>query len=266
MLVLIALDGNRTDGATNAAVCTESNGLATVAHTDRNLCAKTTFFSNPKSATRVRQKHVVCRAGNTVRRDGSGLARLAEHILADAAQTKKLPALPNRAQAHRRMHQRTPRLGGFMALAIIAVAALAHWDARRESATALASFAEEQAALARGIAATISSGLESDRHVAISPGGLELLSGVRSFERPLSSRLLLARPGQPGLRDTDGHLVRDERVESGLRDGTGVGPEIVKHHGRQLTITPRESNGGHEPEAVRGTRASVELPAAKKAA
>jgi signal transduction histidine kinase len=47
--------------------------------------------------------------------------------------------------------------------------------------------------------------------------------------------------------------------------GTGLGlaiaTEIVKHHGGELSIAPRQSNG--DPTTPHGTRASVELPAVK---
>jgi signal transduction histidine kinase len=50
-------------------------------------------------------------------------------------------------------------------------------------------------------------------------------------------------------------------------EGTGLGlaiaSEIVKHHGGDLSIAPRNSARGDEMRRVRGTRACVELPAVK---
>lgn len=118
------------------------------------------------------------------------------------------------------MQTRTPRLGALMAFAITVVAALAFWDAGRESKSALADFAREQATLAQGVAAAVSSRVRSLRDIGLSRATVELLSDVRTVERPSSLRLLLARPEQDGLSTSDGHIVHDLEVERGLRDGT----------------------------------------------
>lgn len=123
-----------------------------------------------------------------------------------------------RARAVRRRPLSTPPLGALMGCAIAVVVALAYWDARRESMSALADFAQEQATLARGIASAVSGRVQPLADITSRATG-ELLSDVRTVERRSSLRLLLARPDQEGLSTTDGHVVRDVGVERGLRDG-----------------------------------------------
>jgi signal transduction histidine kinase len=53
-----------------------------------------------------------------------------------------------------------------MLLAIVPVAALAYWDEERQSAVALSDFAQEQATLARSLAADLSTRLEAAQHDA----------------------------------------------------------------------------------------------------
>jgi signal transduction histidine kinase len=105
-----------------------------------------------------------------------------------------------------------------MALAITAVAVLAYWDSRRESRSALADFAKEQATLAQGLAAAVA-GRARAFHGDPSTATSDLLVDVRSMERPSSLRLLLAAPGQDGLSTSRGSVVHDAAVERGLRDG-----------------------------------------------
>jgi two-component system NtrC family sensor kinase len=121
----------------------------------------------------------------------------------------------------RRADLRTWPLGALMALAIVVVVVLAYWDAQRESQSALADLAEEQATLARGIASAVAGRVRGFPDATSRSAG-ELLADVRAVERPRSLRLLLARPGQDGLSTTDGKQVRDASVEGGFRNGTGA--------------------------------------------
>lgn len=122
---------------------------------------------------------------------------------------------PRRAAAH------TPTwgLGGLMGLAIALVAALGYWDVRREWRNTFADFAQEQATLAQGLASAISRRARTFEHLR-TPDTVDLLSDVRSVERPSSLRLFLARPKQDGLSASDGSTVHDEAVMRALRDGT----------------------------------------------
>jgi signal transduction histidine kinase len=105
-----------------------------------------------------------------------------------------------------------------MALAIALVAALGYWDVQREWRSALADFAQEQATLAQGIAAAISSRTRASGTSSL--GTIDLLSDVRSVERPSSLRLLLSRPGTDGLSTSDDRSVHDEIVQHAIREGT----------------------------------------------
>lgn len=137
--------------------------------------------------------------------------------MANVASIEHLPALKRPPE---RLGMQPPAWGlaTLMAFAIALVAALGIWDAQREWRSALADFAQEQATLARGIASAIS----SRAHALDNPATVtvDLLSDVRSVERPSSLRLLLARPGQEGLSTTDDRMVRDAAVERAIRDGT----------------------------------------------
>jgi signal transduction histidine kinase len=105
-----------------------------------------------------------------------------------------------------------------MAVAIAVIAALAYWDAVRESEGALSDFASEQATLARGIAAAISGRVRNLD--AAHPGEAEaILRDVRSVESPSKLRLLIVKPNAPGMRTTDGRVVRDAEVERALERG-----------------------------------------------
>ena len=109
-------------------------------------------------------------------------------------------------------------LGTWMAVTITAVVALAYWDAQRESAAALSDFAREQATLASGLTAAVSSRVSAlgDRATEAQDTA-ELFADVRGIEEPSGRRLLLSRPGTPGLSTTDEMIVRDAEVEDGDR-------------------------------------------------
>lgn len=130
-----------------------------------------------------------------------------------------LPASWSQHRNASRFRVGAPRVGVLMALAIAVVAALAYWDARRESSSALDDFAREQATLAHALAAALESRVHPVR--AAEPGLVtdDLLSDLRAVERPSSVRLFLVRPDGRELRTTDGKLVRDGNVERALANG-----------------------------------------------
>lgn len=140
--------------------------------------------------------------------------------MVSGASAQPLPTSVGRATGVRALQTRAPGLGALMALAIGLVAVLAYWDARRESTSALADFAREQATLAQGIASAVSSRIRVFQQTGSSQSTADLLSDVRSLERTSSLRLLLARPDQDGLSTVDGRTVRDHELERALAGGT----------------------------------------------
>jgi signal transduction histidine kinase len=113
----------------------------------------------------------------------------------------------------------TRSLGVLMGVAIGVIAVLAYWDARREATSALSDFAQEQAALAQGIAAAVSSRVRAQPDAATGATA-DLFSDVRSVERPSSLRLLVARPGDDAFSTTDGKTIHDGELVRALAERT----------------------------------------------
>jgi signal transduction histidine kinase len=128
-----------------------------------------------------------------------------------------------------------------MLLAVAAVALLAFWDHRRESAAALDDFAEEQATLAASVAAELST-----RLAAVRRDGLliaEQLDEGRRVERPGIVRLLLLGPDDPHLRATDGGVLDSEPVQRALAaERTSVW--IERPEAAALGLPPRRAAAG----------------------
>jgi signal transduction histidine kinase len=103
-----------------------------------------------------------------------------------------------------------------MLLAVVAVAAIAYWDASREASAALADFARAQVALATGLADPVASRLASLEDGAPTSS---LLTGLRRVEKPGHLLLLFARAGEAGLFRTDGSVVRAPPIEEALARG-----------------------------------------------
>src|SRR3954453_690742 len=97
---------------------------------------------------------------------------------------------------------RTMRSRAVLAAAMIAtvvlVAALAYWDAERESAAALDDFAQEQATLATALGAGLR--IRTVRQRAAGPEAV--LAEIRSIERAQSLAILVRPPGTTALRAT----------------------------------------------------------------
>lgn len=103
-----------------------------------------------------------------------------------------------------------------MLLSVAMVAGLGYWDAGRESAAALREFAQEQALLARSLAARLS---------ATGPAGLRDLARP---DAPYPLVVLLLPPGQDRFLAPDGST----REAAPLLDGV--------HRGRSVVEVPRE--------------------------
>jgi signal transduction histidine kinase len=100
--------------------------------------------------------------------------------------------------------------------AVLLVAAIAYWDARREASAALADFAAAQVALAAGLADPVAT-----RLATASPDAppTMILTGLRRVERPARLAILFARSGQQGLLRTDGSKVSSPVIEEACARG-----------------------------------------------
>jgi len=103
-----------------------------------------------------------------------------------------------------------------MVLAVCAVAAIAYWDARRESSSALEDFASAQVALANGLADPVATRLAGADD---STPAAAIVGGLHRIEKPGHVELLFARSGRDGLVRTDGSSVRLPAIESAIARG-----------------------------------------------
>jgi two-component system NtrC family sensor kinase len=93
----------------------------------------------------------------------------------------------------------------WMAVALGAMALLAYWDARRESAAALEDFGSEQATLAESVATALRGGLLLTILSSRDPDPTKTaLAGVASVERPGERLVLLTPHGSTRWRRSDG--------------------------------------------------------------
>ena len=114
-----------------------------------------------------------------------------------------------------------------MGLAILVVAALAYWDAQRESSAALTDSAEEQATLAKSVSAALSGRAAALGSAALTAKASALFTSVQAIEEPRSVRLLLARPGQGGLATTDDRVVVDAEVTDAISSRRDLGAALA---------------------------------------
>jgi signal transduction histidine kinase len=89
-----------------------------------------------------------------------------------------------------------------MGVAVLAVAAIAYWDAARESAAALEDFAEEPVSLAAALADDVD----------------PLVTG-RAIERPEARRVFVRRPGDPAFHDTTGAAIVSDGLAAAATSG-----------------------------------------------
>ena len=109
-------------------------------------------------------------------------------------------------------------LAGAMVVVVAAVAGLAYYDARRESAAALQDFAQEQATLAGALGAAL---MIRGPSVA-SLTETELLAGLRSIERPKALVIVARRSHDATLRTTAGRALVAPRLTAALDRGDRV--------------------------------------------
>ncbi len=110
------------------------------------------------------------------------------------------------------------RLLAAMIGALILSGLLAYWDAQRESSQAFGDFAQEQATLARAVAAMISPATDGSRAV----DDRQLLRALASIERPNDLALFLHRSGDSSLRAPRGHVFPGRRLIDALTHGESV--------------------------------------------
>jgi two-component system NtrC family sensor kinase len=113
---------------------------------------------------------------------------------------------------------KTPPVLVWMLFAIATVAAIAYWDAARESDAALRDFAREQTTLASGASVALRAGLPTPEITPFDP--VALLAALKPIEQPGSILLLVQRPTVLGLLTTDGRVVRSTAIERALERGT----------------------------------------------
>jgi signal transduction histidine kinase len=127
-----------------------------------------------------------------------------------------------------------------MVLAVCAVAAVAYWDAQRESAAALSDFAAAQVALANGLADPIAARLASAAGV---PAVSLVTGGMHRVEKPGHVVLLFARDGHEGLMRTDGSWVRLAAIEQAVAAGVSW-VRLSHEESAALGLPPRTSMVG----------------------
>jgi signal transduction histidine kinase len=105
-----------------------------------------------------------------------------------------------------------------MVASVAAVAALAYWDAARESAAALEDFAEEQRTLAAALGAALR--VRSDEGAPIAEP--VVLKELRAVARDRTLAIYLHRPGEPTLRSTEGARLSSARLIDAIDRGDTV--------------------------------------------
>lgn len=112
-------------------------------------------------------------------------------------------------------------LVAWMLLAIAVVASLAFWDEQREANAALEDFAEEQSTLAQALSRALAERLAAvERDALAGPGPRDVgdvLSSIRSFERPGVLRVLVRPPGGARwISAADGSAVTSSSLDPAL--------------------------------------------------
>lgn len=134
-----------------------------------------------------------------------------------------------------------------MLLATLAVAALAYWDAERESAAALDDFAREQVALAQGVTAGLRL-RQSAAEKGPAPGAdifelPSLLSMLKPIERPNVLRVFVKPPTEPLFVSTDSTRLNIPAFEQAIRSGA-TSLRLERSAARELGLPERTAMAG----------------------
>jgi two-component system NtrC family sensor kinase len=130
-------------------------------------------------------------------------------------------------------------LGGAMVAIVAAVAGLAYWDARRESAAALQDFAVEQATLAKALGTALGIRAAADSSVAEDA----LLAGLRSIEREKALVIVTRRATDAALWTTTGRPLVAPRLTEALDRGDEA-VRIPREEATRFGLPPRTALAG----------------------
>jgi len=130
-------------------------------------------------------------------------------------------------------------LGGAMLVIVAGVAGLAYWDARRESRAALQDFAQEQATLAGALSAALRTRVAAGAIISED----DLLSGMRSIERPNALVIVARRSNEAMLRTTAGRHLVAPRLTEALDRGDSV-VRIPREESAVFGLPPRTALAG----------------------
>lgn len=108
---------------------------------------------------------------------------------------------------------------------VVAIAGVAYWDAEGESRAAFQDFAQEQATLAAALGAVLRT------HGPDGAKESDVLSDLKSFERPRALSILVRPPGDSSLHATDGREIASPLLLDAL------------HQGETVVRIPREEAG-----------------------
>jgi signal transduction histidine kinase len=138
-------------------------------------------------------------------------------------------------------------LVAWMVLSIASVAALAYWDDRRESTSALQDFAHEQVVAAAAVASAVSVQTDAD------PG--KLLASVRAVNAP-GTLLVLLRLSNGALLAGDGRELRSPEIEAAIARGDEW-VRLSRPASAALGLPERTSMAGLSGATVAGARYGV---------
>ncbi|HXJ22430.1 MAG TPA: HAMP domain-containing sensor histidine kinase [Polyangia bacterium] len=129
-----------------------------------------------------------------------------------------------------------------MGIAIAILVGLAYWDAARASRAALDDLADEQATLARGLAAALAVRSDGTEKNAVD----QVLQELTSVERQGALRLYLMSPASARLEASDGRAVSSDLVVAAARRGDHI-VRLPRTEAKDLDLPARAAFVGLAP-------------------
>jgi len=124
---------------------------------------------------------------------------------------------------------------------VVAVSGVAYWDEERESTAALEDFAQEQATLAKSLAAALQVRLKESKPASLVPSAL--VEGLGAVERPAALVVLLLPPGEQHFRALDGRAIRSDPIARAIERGeTGI--RLNREQASGIGLPPRTAVAG----------------------